>query len=841
VNDPRVDSPPRIQFRSLGPIDLIDPAGAEVRALLGQPKRLALLIYLALAPAPFFRRRDSVIGLFWPELDEEHARGALRQALSYLRHSLGAKVIQTRGTDEIGVSRDLVQCDVHDFEAAVTAGADESALAHYTGDFLEGVQLSDVAQEFDEWIASERARLRAKARDAARRLARAASAAADAAMAESWARRAYALAGRDETDLVRLLELLDTNGERAGALRLYEDFVRRLKIDVDAEPSPETRALIERIRARTLAVERASDPAGHGPAPTRQPLRTSADARDGRARRRISVLAGAGTAALAVALTAGVVLANHQRVALDPRRVAVARFENRTGDATLDPLGDVAADYIARGLAETRLVTVVDARAGQRDDAGSVVRGSYYRHADSLTFEVELIDVRTGSVIQPIQRADAPAAKPAREVASLAQRVMTAIAVRFDPLFADYQGASQPSSYEAYQEFLAGDQYRLRENFACKSDCYGEEIAHYRRAFSLDTNFTLALASEAWSSLLVGACARTDSIAAYLQPRHDRLATLDRLTLDGAVALCHGERTRALEFAREALAASPHSEAAALTLGLEARRAGLLRESVALMGKLDPARVGSHRHYWSNLEIPYHLLGEHARELEVASGSRRAFPNRTEAIAFEARAFVGLGRLPEMRKRLDEMVSVPTNALQVRVVAVRLDEVAGDLDAHGYTAEARVVYERAAAWCRSRPAEELKGSEDDCGRAFYYAGQFEKAREVFARLAREDPQELQWQSFLGVVAARMGDRKEVGRVDRWLAARTGPYLAGAPTFERARIAAVLGDRERAVTLLRLAIDQGATVFGTGFGLHADPDFRSLRGYPPFDELLRPKG
>ena len=249
-----------------------------------------------------------------------------------------------------------------------------------------------------------------------------------------------------------------------------------------------------------------------------------------------------------------------------------------------------------------------------------------------------------------------------------------------------------------------------------------------------------------------------------------------------------------------------------------------------------------HRVYWGNVTISSHLLGEHDRELDLELTRRRlgVRPNSVEGISFEARALVALGRIPEMRGRLEEMLRVPTNVVQDRIVAVWLDEVGGDLEAHGYVEEARAVYRRAADWCRGRPPAELKDSEDDCARALYHAGEFAKARTVFAKLAKADPTNVAWQANLGVIAARTGDEREVSRVDRWLAAQHGPYLAGEPTFDRARIAAVRGERERAVSLLRLAIDQGATVFGGGFGLHSDPDFLPMRGYAPYDELLRPK-
>jgi hypothetical protein len=89
--------------------------------------------------------------------------------------------------------------------------------------------------------------------------------------------------------------------------------------------------------------------------------------------------------------------------------------------------------------------------------------------------------------------------------------------------------------------------------------------------------------------------------------------------------------------------------------------------------------------------------------------------------------------------------------------------------------------------------------------------------------------------MLGAVAARLGDLPEVARVDRWLAAQKRPYLNGEHTYHRARLAAILSDRDRAVALYRQAVDEGFG-FRSAYGVHTDPDFESVRGYPPFEAL-----
>ena len=71
----------------------------------------------------------------------------------------------------------------------------------------------------------------------------------NAAGAVEAARRAAALAPTDETALHRLILLLERVGDRAAAVCAYEAFAWKLQGEYELEPSAETRALVERIRA----------------------------------------------------------------------------------------------------------------------------------------------------------------------------------------------------------------------------------------------------------------------------------------------------------------------------------------------------------------------------------------------------------------------------------------------------------------------------------------------------------------------------------------------------------------------------------------------------------------
>jgi len=241
-----------IELRMLGRLSLTSADGRDVRALLGQPRRLALLAYLAAARPQGFHRRDSLLALFWPELDQEHARAALRQALHVVRDALGADAVASRGDEEIGLDCDQVSCDVVAFERAVDREQFREALDLYRGDLLEGFFISG-APEFERWLETGRARLREAAARAARNLSERAEARDNLTTAVQLARRAAQLVPSDEAALRRLIAVLDRHGDRAGALQAYEEFAAGLAADYDAEPAAETRALIAAVRARQRA------------------------------------------------------------------------------------------------------------------------------------------------------------------------------------------------------------------------------------------------------------------------------------------------------------------------------------------------------------------------------------------------------------------------------------------------------------------------------------------------------------------------------------------------------------------------------------------------------------
>lgn len=233
-----------IRFRTLGTVDLLGQEGVELRPVLAQPRRLALFAYLALARPRGFHRRDSLLAMFWPESDQERGRNALRQAVHFLRHTIGNDILVNRGTEEVGIDHNRLWCDAIAFETALDQGEPLVALEAYGGELLRGFFVAD-APEFERWLEGERARVRDRATQTAWALADRSAADGQTQPAAHWARWAVAQEPDNELGQRRLITLLLRLGDRRGAQKAYAEYAERLRREDDAEPEPETRALVE--------------------------------------------------------------------------------------------------------------------------------------------------------------------------------------------------------------------------------------------------------------------------------------------------------------------------------------------------------------------------------------------------------------------------------------------------------------------------------------------------------------------------------------------------------------------------------------------------------------------
>ena len=150
-------------LRTLGGLSLTGPAG---ELLPGRHKDLALLAYIARHGSGSLARAE-LAALLWGERPEATARHSLRQSLLRLKRALAGS-LDVRA-DSVSLADGAVELDVAAFEADLAAGREREAVARWQGDFL--FRADDIGGEnYRDWVAGERERLRRRLVSACERL-----------------------------------------------------------------------------------------------------------------------------------------------------------------------------------------------------------------------------------------------------------------------------------------------------------------------------------------------------------------------------------------------------------------------------------------------------------------------------------------------------------------------------------------------------------------------------------------------------------------------------------------------------------------------------------------------
>lgn len=204
--------------------------------------------------------RDHLTGLLWPEKSEEAARHALRQAIYNLRSTLpgeekdGARILTNHLEVAFNPQADL-WLDVQAFEDTLRGGIELMdtdphrlfrAAQLYRGDFLAGFFVRDSAV-FEDWMVTERERLRERAAEALRILIDSYYRRGEYRIGIHYARQLVAIEPLSEAAHGDLMRLCALAGRRNQALAQYEELQRLLRRELGVEPLAETRALYESI------------------------------------------------------------------------------------------------------------------------------------------------------------------------------------------------------------------------------------------------------------------------------------------------------------------------------------------------------------------------------------------------------------------------------------------------------------------------------------------------------------------------------------------------------------------------------------------------------------------
>lgn len=488
-------------------------------------KTRALLAILALsAPRPVIRSR--LAELLWSRRLEEQARASLRQEIHRLLDALqpaGVEIVRV-ARDHLSLRADLVWIDVDEVLRATPS--DASALGLLDGELLE--EFDGIDPALDQWLASERERLRDRARSVAETLLGVQT------TPEAVIPVATQLLGIDrahEGAWRALMRAYAERGERGLAVQTYDRCRQAMNDLLDAAPSAETQRLAAEIRAGTMVAVSTGRPEVARTETTRGAMR-------GGAKVGVLPLQMLGTGEEEAHLSLG--LAEEVTAALARFRwmflvssSSLAQFGNRDENALRRTFG---LDFL--------------------------LDGSVQRVARRLRITVRLLDLREGNQIVWARRFD----RQMNDLLSLQDDIAAEVVAQIDPEILLIEGRRAahrpPTDSTAYDLVLRALPLIVR----LRRDEFAEAGDLLSRALALEPEYATAHAWRAyWAMFCVGqGWAERPDVLEEAGRHAERAIMLDPqdargLTIAGHVrAFLHHKPREALELHGRALSLNPN-------------------------------------------------------------------------------------------------------------------------------------------------------------------------------------------------------------------------------------------------------------------------------------------
>ncbi|MEE4271151.1 MAG: protein kinase, partial [Thermoanaerobaculales bacterium] len=552
---------------------------------------------------------------------------------------------------------------------------------------------------------------------------------------------------------------------------------------------------------------------------------------------------------------------------LDPNRIAVVPFTNRTGDPTLDALGHRTADRIAQQLTEMEELEVVppssvaaalategstpsDTRSlvGEvttATSAGLVLSGVIDASGDRIEMQATLEDAVEGRVVRAFKPVISDRTDPSTAITTFAERSFMATSDHLHPSLTFGAGDDLPN-LETYLDFRRQLRVADRDNF--------RPFMGLIHAYPDFTRLRLMLTA----SFLNGK--RFQMAKEFLEAGMTDEADLNQHQETTVLALRNwisGSYDQAYRLFRDELERSPRNLVlmhVTIRCALYANRPAA---AVAIYRGLvldDAVPPSIYIFMATDTAAAHHLLGQNDEAIRLLRQILDDNPSsgltdwsRTQYINILG----ATGDIEEMERLLEE--GAGHEFLPIESVYSRLS-AAHELRAHGYHEASRTMAERALSgflteWLdpsNSAYVQVMKWRLE----ALLIAGHDREAAELASGL---DFETAGWRAALlyaGVASARVGDattaRQKSDRIDQL----TDDDLAGvglAPgdlVVARAMIAAQMGEVDESLELLRSAFAFGAKQVDEDNPLpelRHNIFFEPLWDHPEFQEILRPKG
>jgi tRNA A-37 threonylcarbamoyl transferase component Bud32/tetratricopeptide (TPR) repeat protein len=495
-----------------------------------------------------------------------------------------------------------------------------------------------------------------------------------------------------------------------------------------------------------------------------------------------------------------------------------------------------------RGGGVGAVTPAIGERIVKATGAATFVTGTIYERRDSFDIRVRLLRASDLKPLWILPSERGAIERPDAGLSATTQRVLGAVGWYLTPTSRHYDVTIHAPPADLEQMRMAINAY---EHFLLTSGLDEETKVLLREVINRDSSFTLAYQWLAASYANSGDGRRADSVMAGLRARRSALAYGDALRVDWLQAGTYGSPE---EEYRVAVAGFAADSVGWRYMALKSSVAGnRLSEALGHFVRRDTSLVTTRTWpvWYANALLALHALGRFDQALQLSREARRLQPQWYGHLESEAANLVAMGYIEEAEQLITQAYDYPAPLAPGILMAY---SIAPELHAHGWPNEAAAMWGRALEWFDSRS---LSGPDEDLrrltvARLCYHTGQLERARGLLSELATMDPENYELLGYQGLVAAAAGDTTDAERFVAQLTGNTTPWLRGRRLLWGARLYAAMGDGEAAVTMLREALNHGARLFWgerpsmMALPLSHYPEWARLKGYEPFEQLVKPK-
>ena len=386
-----------------------------------------------------------------------------------------------------------------------------------------------------------------------------------------------------------------------------------------------------------------------------------------------------------------------------------------------------------------------------------------------------------------------------------------------------------PPEYEAYKSFLEG-----RAFFGVD---YEKANVAYRKAIEIDPDYFWPYVDILIGHSNRGQMAEADSILQLIDARFDRLMPYEQLYYDWVKVVLTQDLEASYLATQKLFQADPKQPINNYLMGHAASIVNRPAKTVEYLQYIDPSTITVedqvmswwHSVYATNL-IRLNRLDEAMeilRWVPIEKANNTIFYRKQEIFALRNQGDSIKQMIAELETRNFPVWWI--NEFYVESI----EEFALQNNWEQQMHWARLSIDK----IRSKP-EAVPLDKDHLAAAYFLGEQYDKALPLYLEVSNNEPTSPFLLMRLAGCYAHLGEDQEASAIIEQMISMAEPRDGGRSKYNIGKVFAMLGEKEKATQYLRLSHREGYH-FSPGAFQNAF-ELIGLRGYPPFEEFVRPK-